>query len=245
MRRRPLCLLLILPLLVPVSLAGAVTFDGDVNYVVSGGGTINFASDFTAALMDFDLSQDLIRFLEFSFGGTTYSQVGFACDTPGAVMNVTSVTHSLLEYTVTAPTGTTSHTRIYAPGKGIPESVSGAQNWLYDTGSAIITVTAEHTSPVEIAISWASVSPPGGPSGSPGTWPPPEGPSIPTGPITPTPSTGMINLGILVIIAVVASAAVWKEAEKRTGGALKRFKSRSPTASGGAAAKEFKKRRKK
>jgi len=247
MRRRFLCLLLILiTLITPFPLVHAVMFGGDIDYITPGGGTTNFASDFSASLMDFDVVNNFIRFLEFNFNGTVYTEVGFACDTANAIMNVTSVTPTQVIYTVTAPTGGSSQTRVYAPGKGVPVSVSGCMNWLYDSGNSIITIIAEHTSPVNIIISWEPVSPPGGPSGGgtppPGTWTPPSPPPTPIIPTAPQPPSSMINLGITIILVTVASAAIYQEANKRARNALKGFKNRKLVIQGTGS--EFKKRRK-
>jgi len=246
MKRHFLCLLLLISLIAPIPLVHAVMFGRDVDYITPGGGTIIFASDFNASLMDFDVVNNFIRFLDFNFSGTVYSEIGFACDTANAIMNVTSITPTHIMYTVMAPAGTISQSRVYAPSKGVPESVSGCIGWLYDTSNSIITIITEHTSPVDITISWAPVSPPGGPSGGtspPGTWTPPPPP--PPTPIVPPlqPPSSLLNFGIIVILIVVSSAALYQEAEKRAGSALKSFRSRKLTISG-KTGKEFKKRKK-
>jgi len=69
-----------------------------------------------------------------------------------------SYTSNQLTFTVSALSGATSTTQIYTADKGEPTSVSGASSWSYNSQTKILTLTAQHSSPVTITIDWTPQS---------------------------------------------------------------------------------------
>ncbi|RLI45062.1 hypothetical protein DRO69_06000 [Candidatus Bathyarchaeota archaeon] len=69
-----------------------------------------------------------------------------------------SLTSNQLTFTVSAQSGATSTTQIYTGSKGEPTSVSGASSWSYNSATKILTLTAQHNSPVTITIDWTPQS---------------------------------------------------------------------------------------
>ena len=63
-----------------------------------------------------------------------------------------SLTTNKLTFTISAPSGTTSTTKVYVGDKGEPTSVSGATSWSYDDTSKILSITRLHSSPATIEI---------------------------------------------------------------------------------------------
>jgi len=59
-----------------------------------------------------------------------------------------------LNFTISAPSGITSSTRIYVGDKGEPTSVSGADSWSYDDSVKILTINVAHSDSAQIIISW-------------------------------------------------------------------------------------------
>jgi len=69
---------------------------------------------------------------------------------------------TLSEYSFTfissAPSGTTSTTKVYCGDKGRPQDVEGASSWSYDDGTNIITINVVHSSSKKVIIHWAAIS---------------------------------------------------------------------------------------
>jgi len=59
-------------------------------------------------------------------------------------------TTDTLSFTVLAPPSTTTTTKVYATRK--PVGISGASTWAYNSASKVLTINAEHSSSVSIAI---------------------------------------------------------------------------------------------
>ena len=64
-------------------------------------------------------------------------------------------TDNQLIFNVTAPSATTSTTRIYCGNQGKPATVTGATSWNYDSATKICTITVTHTSEEKIIVWWA------------------------------------------------------------------------------------------
>ena len=77
--------------------------------------------------------------------------------TPSTNVNASVTSWSFsnnLTFTVSAPSGSTSTTKVYVGDKGQPTSVSGATNWSYDEATKILTITVVHSSPATITVDW-------------------------------------------------------------------------------------------
>ena len=61
-----------------------------------------------------------------------------------------------LEFTVSAPTGTTSTTKVYCGSKGKPKRVDGATSWSYDNDTKICTITVTHSGMKKITVIWTA-----------------------------------------------------------------------------------------
>lgn len=57
-------------------------------------------------------------------------------------------------FTVTAPSGNTSTTRIYAGTWGRPWEVDGATTWSYSMGSRVVVINVLHSSSEEVTVDW-------------------------------------------------------------------------------------------
>jgi hypothetical protein len=71
----------------------------------------------------------------------------------------TSISYSgnKLSFTVSAPSGTSSTTKVYVGDKGEPSSVFGADFWSYDNSTKILTILSTHSSLIQIIIWWESM----------------------------------------------------------------------------------------
>jgi len=59
-----------------------------------------------------------------------------------------------LVFTVYAPSGTTSTTKIYLGKQGKPSKVSGATAWSYNDDTEVLTVKVLHASSAEVIVEW-------------------------------------------------------------------------------------------
>ena len=60
-----------------------------------------------------------------------------------------------LTFTVSAPSGGTSTTKVYCGSKGKPTSVTGADSWSYDSDTKICTVSVTHSSSQTVTLDWS------------------------------------------------------------------------------------------
>lgn len=72
-----------------------------------------------------------------------------------------------LTFTVSAPSGTTSTTKVYVDDKGKPKDVNGASNWFYENGSQVLTITVLHRSSETVEVFWSGWTPPNVPWSDP------------------------------------------------------------------------------
>jgi len=63
-------------------------------------------------------------------------------------------TDNQLIFNVTAPSATTTTTRIYCGNQGKPATVTGATSWSYNDLTNILTVNILHSSPQQIIVEW-------------------------------------------------------------------------------------------
>jgi len=59
-----------------------------------------------------------------------------------------------LTFTVSAPSGNTSITKVYCGNKGKPERVTGATYWSYNSATHICTVTVIHSNSKQVVLDW-------------------------------------------------------------------------------------------
>jgi hypothetical protein len=59
-----------------------------------------------------------------------------------------------LTFTVSAPSGTTSTTKVHAGDKGEPSKIIGATNWSYDDSASIVTINVIHPNAEEVEVIW-------------------------------------------------------------------------------------------
>ena len=79
----------------------------------------------------------------------------YAIQVENANMTITKYfTDNTLSFTVNASSGTTSTTRIYAPNKGKPHTITGASSWSYSASTETVTVNVAHSSVAEITVAW-------------------------------------------------------------------------------------------
>jgi len=74
------------------------------------------------------------------------------------VYRITSIRHETqrLSFTILATSGSVSTTKVYCGSLGKPAYIDGALSWDYDRKTRVLTVTAEHHSPVTIEVGWYS-----------------------------------------------------------------------------------------
>ena len=72
---------------------------------------------------------------------------------------ITSLSYSSdkLTFTVSAPSGTTSTTKVHAGDKGKPSKIKGATNWSYDDSTSIVTINVIHPDAEEVEVIWGDL----------------------------------------------------------------------------------------
>ena len=195
-----------------------------------------------------------IAFYNFEIAGddAPLTYIGFSVQNANATINYINK-GSKAEIVLNAPTGTVSSLTIYYPGNYPPNIQVGSEiisdqkyfrsqsDWkqakapaIYlDSTNKMISVKAQHSSPVTITIYWTGISTGGGgviptPSPTPSPTPTPITPPTPT--IT-IPTQTLANAGILIIALVVVGAFLYSEYESRQNVAKKWRKKRSQTKS--------------
>ena len=94
-----------------------------------------------------------IHYIGFSITKNTENRLMVFSDQVSTVSAISLSTNKLF-FTVSAPSGTTSSTKVYCGHKGKPSSVSGADSWSYDNSTKILTAITSHSSNVQVLISW-------------------------------------------------------------------------------------------
>lgn len=118
----------------------------------SSSGPIFFSEAFTSTIIT--QSGGLVRFTDFNMG-SSWSAIGFSMDTSSANVTVVEVLENRVTLNCNAPSGLSS-LQFYGGGKGVPASITGALNWTYQSGTDIVQTFQNHTSPVEIVISYGA-----------------------------------------------------------------------------------------
>lgn len=85
---------------------------------------------------------------------------GYGFQVQNANMTITNYfVDEKLIFTVTAPSETTSISKVYVSDKGEPVDVVGESSWSYDSGTKILTILRTHSSTHEITVDWAEAPP--------------------------------------------------------------------------------------
>jgi len=76
----------------------------------------------------------------------------------GIISSVEQVTSAAfqLSFMVSGASASTSTTELYCGSKGLPDKISGATSWNYDSGTNIATVSITHASSQRIIVLWQS-----------------------------------------------------------------------------------------
>lgn len=107
------------------------------------GGTITFNEDYTIDGLEW--GDDTVRLTNFTYNGSSWSLVGFGCESLSADMLIVYVNTTRIRYNVTAPTNYTSVCYIYTGGRGEPENVTGADSWGYSSPDDLVTLSETHS----------------------------------------------------------------------------------------------------
>lgn len=145
----------IIHLFAPLILAGVTSWDVSTDWrfysgSTSDSGPIFFSDAFTCTSIT--QSGSLVRFAGFNMD-YSWGSIGFSCDTSTANMTIQTVNSTTIEYRANAPSGVSS-SQIYTGGKGGPSSVTGVLNWTYANATDIILTYQNHTSPVDVVITF-------------------------------------------------------------------------------------------
>lgn len=147
MRKAIKPLLLLLFLFTPITVH-AVTYEGVINFVGSGGGNVTFGNTFTTYQLG--PYNGLNQFTNLVWLGRNYNQLGFDAGA-GVNMTITGITPNSLTYIVAtaAPAGTT---RVYFLGHGEPSGSNGATTVTYQATTQITTVVSP---PGIVRLEWS------------------------------------------------------------------------------------------
>ena len=128
----------------------AVDFTTGIYFQGASGGLITFDQDFTASQLTFNPN---LVFTGLVWNVKTHGALGFDAST-GANMTITKIGADEIDYTVNAPTSTTSTTKIFVGEKGKPTNVAGCSSWSYNKNLKTVSVDVEHNSPAYIVVEW-------------------------------------------------------------------------------------------
>lgn len=133
-----------------VPIVYAIDFTTGIYFQGTSGGLITFDQSFTASQLTFNPN---LVFTGMVWNGKTHGALGFYAST-GANMTVTKIGADEIDYTVNAPTSTTSTTKIFVGDKGKPTNVAGCSSWSYNKNLKTVSIDVEHHSPAYIVVEW-------------------------------------------------------------------------------------------
>lgn len=136
----------------PIALSGIGywTVNPSWKFALTDCGTVSFNS--TAYFSGFQFQGEYVVFSGLRFpGGYSWPSLGFQCSTNGNI-TILKTDEREIQYTVNAPLGQTSTTRLSLSHLAKPSSVTGAFSWSHSGN--IVTARVLHLSPTTITISW-------------------------------------------------------------------------------------------